>query len=78
MQKNQVSKLEELNNVEQNLFLIMSCTWMNNEVNSISSGIDLVVSICKTTLSAYCKSVTVLRGSLKSLSIMRIAYNSAF
>ena len=28
----------------------MSCTWINNEVNSVSSGINSAVSICKTTL----------------------------
>ena len=29
---------------------------MNNEVNSVSSGINAAVSVCKTTLSEYCKS----------------------
>ena len=62
----------------QSLILIIPWTWMNNEVNSVSSGINSVVSICKTTLSVYCESVTILRGSLKFLSTMRIACNSAF
>ena len=64
--------------IGQSLFLIMSCTWINNEVSSVSSGINSAVSICKITLSAYCESVIILRGSLKSLSTIRMAYNSAF
>ena len=51
---------------------------MNNEVNSVSSGINSAVSIYKTILSAYYESVTILRGSLKSFSTMRLTYNSAF
>ena len=64
--------------IGQSLFLIMSCTWINNEVKSVSSGINSVVSICKITLSAYCESETILRGSLKSFRTMTIAYNSAY
>lgn len=37
-----------------------------------------MVLICKITLSAYCKSVTMLKGSVKSINTMRIAYNSDF
>ena len=51
---------------------------MNNEVNFVSSGINSAVSICKATLSAHYESVTILRGSLKFLSTMKIAHNSAF
>ena len=51
---------------------------INNQVNSVSVGINSVVSKCKTILSAYCKSATMLRVSLKSLTPMRIAHNSEF
>ena len=51
---------------------------MNNEFNSVSSGINSVVSICKTYLYAYCESVTLLRVSLQFFSIVKIAYNFDF
>ena len=62
--------------MRQNLFLILSWTWMNNEVNSISSSIKLVVSkrdnsFCILWISSYIERI------LKSLSTMRIAYNFA-
>ena len=50
------------------LFLIISWTWRNNGVNSASSGINSVALICKVTLSAYYKSITMVRSPLKSLS----------
>ena len=54
--------------IRQSLFLIISSTWRDKWVNSVSSGINSVVSICKMTLSAYWKSITMLRSPLKSLS----------
>ena len=54
--------------VRQSLFLIISWTWRDKWVNSVSSGINSVVSICKITLSADCKLITMLRSPLKSLS----------
>lgn len=59
------------------LFLI-SCSWINSEVNSESSGISLAVSICKTTVSAYWKSVPILRDSGKSYKAIQMAYNFDF
>lgn len=56
--------------IGQSQYLIMSCTWINNEVNSVSSGINSAVSICKTTLSAHCESVTIIRVSLKQGSLI--------
>ena len=54
--------------IGQSLFLIISKTWVNNKVNSVSSGISSVVSICKITLSVHCESVILLSISLKYTS----------
>ena len=52
---------------------------MSNEVNSVSSAINLVVLVCKTMFfSTYDESVTIMKGFLKSFSTMKIAYNSEF
>lgn len=51
---------------------------MNNKVNPVSSVLNLAVSICETILSVHCKSVAMLRDSIKIINTMRIANNSEF
>ena len=57
---------------------IISCNYINNEANFILSGINSAVKIYKTTLSVHWESVTMWRGFVKSISTMRMAYNSNF
>lgn len=59
------------------LFLI-TCSWMNSEVNSESSEISLAVSIYKATLSASWKSATIIRDSGRSYKTIRMACSSDF
>ena len=55
------------------LFLIACC--ISNKVNFELPGINSAVSIRKTTLSSYWKSVIILRNSGKSNNTIRIAHN---
>lgn len=53
------------------LLIPITCSWINSEVNLESSLISSAVSVCKTILSAYYESVTILRESAKSNNTIR-------